>query len=150
MTSPSLATPAAATRELADDVRTMIAHLRRTMRAQGEAGDFTQGQAGVLRRLESEGPATVTALAAAEGMRSQSMGTIIAGLEELGAVRREPDPADGRRSILSLEPSFRDRMLTSRAQRVDWLASKLDTELDAEQRAELARAVASLLRIAQS
>ena len=46
----------------------------------------------VLGRLEKEGPATTAELARAESMRPQSMGTVVAALEELGLIERSPHP----------------------------------------------------------
>ena len=40
-----------------------------------------------------EGPATVTSLARAEGVRPQSMGATVAALQEAGLVGGAPDPA---------------------------------------------------------
>ena len=41
-------------------------------------------------------------LACAEGMRPQSMNTVIADLDAAGLIRGAPDPADGRRTVISL------------------------------------------------
>ncbi len=56
----------------------------------------------MLGRLERDGPATLTALARVENMRSQSMGAIVGPLEEAGFVAGAPDPNDGRQTVLSI------------------------------------------------
>src|SRR5471030_3215839 len=85
--------------ELATDIRGVIAKLRRMLREQGNLGDLSESQRAALLRLERDGPMTVSALARAEGMRSQSMGAIVAALEAMGQVSGSPDPSDGRQTI---------------------------------------------------
>src|SRR6187402_1589956 len=107
MTHPvtPLAAPAAA---LATELAALIGKLKRRLREKANAGDFTLSQLSALGRLDRQGPATVTALARAEGMRPQSMGATVAVLEAAGLVRGTPDPADGRRTILYLTPACRE------------------------------------------
>ncbi|NDL64595.1 MarR family transcriptional regulator [Acerihabitans arboris] len=50
-----------------------------------------------MSRLANDGPATTAALARAEGMKPQSMGTTITPLEDLGIVKRTPHAARHRR-----------------------------------------------------
>jgi hypothetical protein len=59
---------------LAAEFRALVGWLKRRLRAQSEAGDFTPSQVSVLLRLEKDGPATASQLARAEGIRPQSMG----------------------------------------------------------------------------
>src|SRR5882672_9778771 len=89
---------------LAGDLRVLIGKLKRRLREQAHTGDLTWSQMSVLSRLEREGPATVTTLARAEGVRPQSMGATVSVLEEAGLVSGAPDASDGRQTILSLTP----------------------------------------------
>ena len=57
---------------------------------------------GVMRRLDTDGPATTADLARAEGVKPQSMGATIAALEEKGIVERKPHPTDGRQMNIAL------------------------------------------------
>ena len=93
---------------LAEDLRSLIGKLKRRLREQANAGDLTPSQVSVLLRLEKDGPATVSNLARAEGMRPQSMGATIAALEAAGLVSGAPDPEDGRQTILSLTQACRE------------------------------------------
>src|ERR1035438_2763939 len=68
---------------------------------QGGRGDLTPSQVSVLLRLEKDGAATVSGLARAEGMRPQSMSSIVASLEDAGLVSGIPDPNDGRKTLMS-------------------------------------------------
>src|ERR1700726_2236829 len=106
---------------LAGDLRVVIGKLRRGLRKQASFGDLTWSQTSVLSRLDREGPATVTALARAEGMRPQSMGANVSALEAAGLVSGTPDPNDGRQTILALTPACRKRITAGRAAREDWL-----------------------------
>ena len=92
---------------LARDLRVLVGALRRRLRAQADVGDFTPSQAAVLLRLERDGPATVTSLARAEGIRPQSLGATVAVLEAAGRVAGAPDPGDGRQTLLALTPACR-------------------------------------------
>jgi DNA-binding MarR family transcriptional regulator len=121
--------------------------LKRRLREQASLGDLTRSQVSVLSRLEREGPATVTALARAEGMRSQSMGVTIAALQEAGLITGEPDPADRRQTILSLTPACREWIRDGRAARQDWLFRTISAELTVQEQEQLAGAVGLLKRL---
>lgn len=73
----------------------------------------------MLGRLERDGPATLTALARVENMRSQSMGAIVGPLEEAGLVAGAPDPNDGRQTLLSVTEQGRAYILENRQARED-------------------------------
>ena len=135
---------------LAADLRALFVKLKRRLRDQADVGDLTPSQVAALLRLEREGRATVSDLARAEGVRSQSMGATVATLQAAGLVAGAPDPDDGRRTILALTPACLEWINQGRAARQDWLTRVLDRELDAEERAVLARALALLNRLADA
>jgi DNA-binding MarR family transcriptional regulator len=138
----------AATTELAHELRETIGRLLRRLRA--EPGELPVGQIAVLSRLDREGPASISDLAAADRMRPQSMAQTVHDLQHAGLVSRRPDPADGRRSFVELTPLGLETLNAMRAHREDWLTQALDRELDAEQRELLRRAVALLGRVADA
>lgn len=119
----------------------------RKLREQSRPGGLTLSQTAVIGRLDRNGPATITALARADGMRPQSMGAIVAALEAAGMVTGAPDPADGRQTIVSITDACRAALHASRAQRDDWLAQALAEELDGAEQAQLAAALALLRRL---
>jgi DNA-binding MarR family transcriptional regulator len=125
----------------------LVGKLRRRLREQTDAGDLPPSQVNVLRRLEREGPITVSALARAAGIRPQSMGATVAGLQAAGLVTGSPDPADGRQTLLALTPACRKWMRQTRAAKQDWLLRAIDAELSAREQQELARALALLQRV---
>jgi len=136
--------------ELASELRVTLSKLARRLRAQAPPGDLTWPQFAVLLHLESQGPATVTALAKAEGVRPQSMGATIAALESAGLVAGEPHPTDGRQTILSLTAAYRAWIKANRAAREDWLAQAIERQLSAAEQAEVARALELLQRLIDS
>ena len=132
---------------LAAELHALNGKLKRKLREQASAGDLTPSQGAVLRHLDREGPTTVTALARMEGVRPQSMGATVAGLETLGLVKGSPDTRDGRQTILSLTPACREKLRTGRAARHDWLLRAIQTKLSAEEQAQLAFSLRLLGRL---
>jgi DNA-binding MarR family transcriptional regulator len=132
---------------LATELRAVVGKLKRRLREQAAPGDLTTSQISVLLRLESQGPATTSSLARLEGMRPQSMGSIIAPLEAAGLVSGAPDPADGRQTILSLTDACRKWVAEGRAARQDWLTRMLQARLSAQEQDKLLEAVALLSRL---
>src|SRR5579864_7543187 len=135
---------------LAEDLRVLVGKLRRRMREEAHIGDFTPSQVQVLGLLEREGPATVTALARAQGMRPQSMGETLSVLKAAGLVSGAPDPNDGRQTVLSLTPAFRKKIKASRAAREDWLFHAIQTRFSAAEQQQLAIGVGLLKRLIDS
>lgn len=135
---------------LAFALRGVLQKLRRKLRDQVDRGDVTPSQVAVLVRLESHGPATVSDLARAEGIRPQSMSAIVAALQSNGFLSARQDPNDGRRTILDLTQACRDWISRDRAIRESWLLHALKTELTADERTRLAEAVVLLDRIADA
>ncbi|MFD0578937.1 MarR family winged helix-turn-helix transcriptional regulator [Dactylosporangium darangshiense] len=88
---------AAAARDLVVVFRRLRARLREL-----PSGGLTPSQTSVLVRLHRDGASTTTALALAEGVRSQSMTATLSALDDLGLIERSPDPDDGRRHIIAL------------------------------------------------
>ncbi len=131
--------------DLAHDLRETIGRLVRRLRQ--EPGPPVSQQT-VLSRLDREGPASVSALAAAERMRPQSMAQTVGDLERAGFVLRRPDPDDRRRAFVELTPAGRKLLHATRAQREGWLTAALERELSASERAQLADALALLGRVA--
>ena len=143
---PSDALPLAG---LAGELRISVGKLMRRMREQIHPNDLTSSQKSVLLRLDRDGPATVSALARAESVRPQSMRVTVATLEALGAVSGEPDPSDGRQTLIAVTPGFRKVLQANRAAKDDWLFRALHAQLSAAEQAELAAAVKLLQRLAE-
>lgn len=132
---------------LAAELHALSGKLKRRLREQASAGDLTPSQTAVLVHLDRDGPTTVTALARSEGVRSQSMGATIAGLEAAGLVKGSPDPTDGRQTILSLTPACRELIRSGRAARQDWLLRAIRTRLTPQEQEQVATAMSLLHRL---
>ncbi len=139
--------PSDAEHLLATDLRIVAGKLIRRLREQAQLGDLTLPQMHVLGRLERDGPATLTTLARAEGVRSQSLGETLAPLKTQGLITGAPDPDDGRQTVLSLTQTGRDLILASRASREDWLYRNLVLKLSPAEQDTLTVAVALLKRL---
>jgi DNA-binding MarR family transcriptional regulator len=135
---------------LAGELRILISQLRHRLREQSHLGDYTWSQTSVIIRLERDGPATVSALARAEGVRQQSMGATISTLEAEGLVKGSPDPVDGRQTILSLTDACLEMIQANRAAKEDWLFRVIQTKLSRAEQEQLATALELLKRIADS
>ena len=133
-------------RELAE-LPTIVARLRRRLQDEARNDDLTPSQFAALRRLIGDGPTTLTELASAEGMRPQSMGAIVAALQSAGYVVGEPDPTDGRRTILTITDASRELVRANRAAKKDWLFRSLDENFTDAERAQLAASVELLRRL---
>ena len=131
----------------ASELRVVLGQILRRLRAEHQ---FPISQGTVLARLEREGPATTSALAAAERVRPQSMAQTIAELGAAGLVARSPDPTDGRQILIELTERGRTTLAEERARREGWLASAIESELTAEEQETLLRALPILRRLAQS
>jgi DNA-binding MarR family transcriptional regulator len=126
-----------------------IGLLVRRTRSEAHADELSMTEAVVLSRLASEGPATTAALARAEGMKPQSMGTTIAALEEMGLVQRTPHATDGRQVLIELTPKGVQLRKKTREAKQAWLSEAI-AELDADERETLFKAAAIMRRIAGS
>jgi DNA-binding MarR family transcriptional regulator len=132
---------------LATEIRDLIGQVKRRLREKAGIGDLTMSQVSVLSWLDRDGPATVTHLARAEGVRPQSMGATVAALETTGLVSGTPDPNDGRQTIWALTPACKEWIRVGRAAREDWLFHAIQKTLTAVEQDQLAGSIGLLKRI---
>ena len=132
---------------LAGELRIALGKLIRKLRDQGPQQDLSWSQIAALKRLERDGPMSVTLLARAEGVRSQSMGATVARLQAAGLVDSQPHPTDGRQSMLSLTPACRKWVKAGRAAREDWLSRAIETRLSANEQVKLGAVLGLLNRL---
>jgi DNA-binding MarR family transcriptional regulator len=134
---------------LALQTRTLVGKLLRTLRDHTGHDDLSFSQMSVLLRLEKDGPATVSTLARAEAMRSQSMSAVIASLQAEGLISGSPDPNDGRQTLLSLTRKCRELIQERRAAKQDWLTRAILEKLSAPEQDQLATTLKVLERLVE-
>jgi DNA-binding MarR family transcriptional regulator len=131
------------TREAAEALRIGIGALLRRLRQVHPDGGLSMPEQSALSRLDREGPTTSSALAKLEQITPQSMGATVATLESRGLIQRRSDPADGRRSVLTLTRAGRDLVLRKRDASTERMARALGDFSVAE--IEQLRAAAGLI-----
>jgi DNA-binding MarR family transcriptional regulator len=132
---------------LATELRAISGKLKRKLREQGGHSDLRPSQVSVLLRIEKDGPAAVSTLARAEGMRPQSMSAIITSLLEAGLVSDSPDPNDKRQTLMSLSRKCQKLLRDGRAARQDWLTTTIQKKLSSQEQDRLASALGLLARL---
>jgi len=132
------------TTRLASELRLVIGHLVRRLRAEHR---FSLSQGSVLGRLDREGTKSIGDLAVAERVRPQSMTQTIADLEAEGLIGRHADPSDGRRILVALTEQGRETLEADRRQREGWLARAIAEDLSREEQRTLSEAVVLLRRL---
>jgi DNA-binding MarR family transcriptional regulator len=121
-------------------------------RVRGEAAGRegpSWSQAAAMARLDKTGPMTTAELARAERVKPQSMGALLAELEQDGLVRREPHPTDGRRILFSLtDAGVRERRRRQVA-KLAWLTAAID-RFDVDEQRTLVAAIELVKRLGTS
>jgi DNA-binding MarR family transcriptional regulator len=133
----------------ARDLRVLFSRLRRRLKDLATGGDLTPSQTAVLTRLWKERASSASALAAAEQVRPQSMGTILAALDQHGLIQRTPDPEDGRRQVISLTVGGRRRALSDHQVRGEWLARAMQDRYSERERRVILDALSLLERLTE-
>ncbi|MEU4208973.1 MarR family transcriptional regulator [Streptomyces sp. NPDC026206] len=134
--------------------RELAVFLRRARASSGELArevhpDLEPAAYGLLVRLEETGQQRATDLAAYFGVGKATMSRQLRALDELGLVTRDPDPADGRASLVQITEEGRARFTRVRDARRAQYMSKL-AGWDRTEVAELARLLHQLNERAES
>lgn len=132
------------TTEIASELRVSLYRLVRRLRTEHPSGAKSFAQMAVLMRLDRHGPATLSELAAAEGITPQSMARTVGELVDTELVIREADPSDGRQVLLSLTGTAHQMVRDFQSRRDGWLAVTMLARLSPEER-DLLRVAARLL-----
>ena len=125
-----------------------VSRLSRRLRQERHT-DLTATQLSALGTIRLHGPLTIGALAGLEKVQPPSITRTVNCLSDLGLLRREPHPSDGRQVILHLSEAGEERLAAERRRRDAWLAQRL-RELDPADKEVLRRAVPLLEELAQA
>jgi DNA-binding MarR family transcriptional regulator len=131
---------------LASELRLALGLLVRRLRIEHR---LSLSHVAVLARLDREGTHSIGSLAAAERMRPQSMAQTIRDMESDGLIERRADPTDGRRSLVDMTAEGRGMLEEDRRRRQGWLTEALARELNAQERADLMKAVELMRRLGE-
>ncbi|GAB2932299.1 MarR family transcriptional regulator [Rhodococcus aerolatus] len=123
--------------------------LNRRLRVQRRDARVSLTQASALVTLVLGGPMTPGALAARERVQPPSMTRVIAALEQLGFIDREPHPTDRRQVIVSVSASGAEYVAAETSARDAWMDARM-RELSPDDVEVLARAVALIDRMVGS
>jgi DNA-binding MarR family transcriptional regulator len=115
----------------ASELRVLIGRLRRRL----------------LSLVDKGGGASASDLAALERVRPQSMAATLAALDQQALIRRDPDPEDGRRQLVSLTTAGREIVQGTRQAREEWLARSLQDRYTEAERRTILEALALLDRL---
>jgi DNA-binding MarR family transcriptional regulator len=129
-----------------------MVRLRARLRTESAPTDrrWTWSQITTLSRIAEEGSTTASALATAEHVRPQSMAETVAALLREGLVTREPDPTDGRKTLISMTEAGRELLSSIPAIREAWLEAAIERHLSPAERRTLADAARIMERLADS
>ncbi|WP_129293287.1 MarR family winged helix-turn-helix transcriptional regulator [Streptomyces lydicus] len=132
---------------LATELGATVSLLMRHLRAASPQGELTPTQRAVIGRIDTDGEATIAALARAELVRPQSMRLTVGALEERGVLARSPHPTDGRQVVFSLTEEGRRMLAVVRQAKQNWLAEAIADRLSPEEQQTLESATALIRRL---
>jgi DNA-binding MarR family transcriptional regulator len=141
--------PEVLTETVVADLTLTVGLLLRRLRSEANPSELNLSQMGVVARLEQTGPMTTADLARAESMKPQSMGTVLASLEQEGLVQRQPHPTDGRQVLFALTEKGQEERRQRRIAKRDWLVAAA-AKLDLAELRTLAAAIPLIRRISES
>src|SRR5579863_5144948 len=118
--------------EVAAAVYLSVGLFKRRLQQVQVPGELSLPESSALRKLERGGPATVTAL------------------EARGLVRRQSDPADGRRAVMSVTEAGLSALSDKRSARIAQLARALAAGFTPEEMGQLLAAAPLIERLAES
>ncbi|MFF3706944.1 MarR family winged helix-turn-helix transcriptional regulator [Streptomyces phaeochromogenes] len=138
--------------ETAQRLQDAMKRLRARLRSESgqHAVGLTATQLGVLVSVVREGPVTAARLAALEHVSAQAIAQSLAVLKAAGLVHGEPDPEDGRKKLMSADPSATeliDKLLNGRS---SFLARAIDQVVAPDEREDVEKAIELLERLADA
>jgi DNA-binding MarR family transcriptional regulator len=138
--------------ETAAELSKAMTRLRARLRRESapETMPWTWSQLTTLGRVVETGPTTASELAQGEHVRRQSMAETLSALRGHGLIVSEPDPTDGRKTLISATRAGRELIATIPAAREAWLSAALRSLLGPEEHQVLLEAAAIMNRLADA
>jgi DNA-binding MarR family transcriptional regulator len=133
---------------MATAVRRAVTSFAARARAE-RRGLLSLNQTAVLSLLHKQGTLTPGELAHRLRTQPQALTRTFAALEEQSWLRRMPDPADGRQSLLTITAAGRRALTDEMRPRDEWVADVLQRELTPAERDLLVVAAGLLERLAE-
>jgi DNA-binding MarR family transcriptional regulator len=106
-------------------VDVVVASARLTRLASRDVSALPHAAMRLMGRLDELGPTRISELAKADRCSQPTMSNLVQRQEENGWVRREPDPADSRASLISLTPAGRAELDRARHEAGEAIAARL-------------------------
>jgi DNA-binding MarR family transcriptional regulator len=131
------------------DLTLAVGQLLRRLRSQANPSGLNLSQIGALARLDQRGPMTTADLARVEAMKPQSMGSVLASLEQEGLVHRQTHPTDGRQVLFALTERGMEERRQRRIAKRDWLLTAT-ARLEPAELQTLVAAIPLIRRIGES
>lgn len=129
-------------------LRGATSQLIRALRGVGAPGTGAAALS-VMSLLYRHGPMAPSELARMEGVRIQTLTRLLSELEAQGCITRQPDPADRRRSVLSLAAGGKSKLAQYVHGHEVSLEAVMQQTLSPEERQTLLAAAALMERLAQ-
>ena len=139
-------------RAAAAELTKAMTRLRARLRSETAPDEmpWTWSQLMTLARVIDDGPTTASTLAQAEHVRRQSMAETLAVLRSHDLIATEPDPSDGRKTLISATAAGRALVATIPVAREEWLAGALRKLLQPAEQRILRQAAEIMNRIADA
>ncbi len=134
--------------EVAEELRIVIGQLLRKLQKQGTSETLSWSQISAIGYLGRTGAMTVTDLAKAEGVKTQSMGATLNQLYDQNLVTFNKDSSDGRKKYFSLTTEGMQILRENRAQREGWLVTAMQSSLSKQEQETLISSIELLQRLA--
>lgn len=106
-------------------VDVVVAAARLTRLASRDVSALPHAAMRLMGRLDELGPTRISELAKADRCSQPTMSNLVQRQEENGWIRREPDPADSRASLISLTPAGLGELERARHEAGQAIAARL-------------------------
>lgn len=113
------------TQQQIDDAAHILREFVLTMLRTAPQTALSRTAAGTLSVLDRLGPQRITTLAECESITQPAMTGLVQRLESAGLVVRQPDPADGRATLIAISTAGRSTLLERRRKHDDVIAASI-------------------------